>query len=60
MGQYFELVIFTDEPSAYAIPVINKLDKHQASAGENVGKGVGDCCSYLPGRWARRWQVQAQ
>lgn len=33
MGQYFELVIFTDEPSAYAIPVINKLDKHQASMG---------------------------
>lgn len=29
MGQYFEVVIFTDEPSAYAIPVINKLDKNQ-------------------------------
>ncbi|GAX76955.1 hypothetical protein CEUSTIGMA_g4402.t1 [Chlamydomonas eustigma] len=29
MGQYFEIVIFTDEPSAYAIPVINKLDKQQ-------------------------------
>ena len=29
MGQYFEIVIYTDEPSAYATPVINKLDKAQ-------------------------------
>jgi len=29
MGQYFEVVIYTDEPSAYAMPVIQKLDKHQ-------------------------------
>ena len=35
MGQYFEVVIYTDEPSSYAMPVINKLDKQQ------VG-GIGD------------------
>eukprot|EP00955_Chlamydomonas_euryale_P041355 351961-Chlamydomonas_euryale.AAC.3 len=28
-----QVVIYTDEPSAYAMPVIQKLDKHQVRAG---------------------------
>lgn len=25
LGQYYEIVVYTDEPAAYADPVINKL-----------------------------------
>ena len=27
--QYFELVIFTDEPNSYADPIINRLDTYK-------------------------------
>ncbi|GLI59068.1 hypothetical protein VaNZ11_000901 [Volvox africanus] len=29
LGQYFEIVIYTDEPATYADPIINKLDPHR-------------------------------
>lgn len=29
MGQYYEIVIYTDEPNVYADPIINKLDTHR-------------------------------
>jgi TFIIF-interacting CTD phosphatase-like protein len=29
MGGYYEVVLFTDEPSAYAEPIINKLDPYR-------------------------------
>lgn len=29
MGQYFEIVIFTDEPNTYADPIISRLDTHK-------------------------------
>lgn len=32
MGGYFEVVLFTDEPSSYAEPIINKLDPYRCAA----------------------------
>ncbi|GFR46912.1 hypothetical protein Agub_g8559 [Astrephomene gubernaculifera] len=29
LGQYFEIVIYTDEPATYADPILNKLDPHR-------------------------------
>lgn len=29
MGQYYEVVIFTDEPNTYADPILNRLDTHK-------------------------------
>jgi import inner membrane translocase subunit TIM50 len=29
MGQYYEIVVFTDEPNSYADPIINRLDTHK-------------------------------
>lgn len=29
MGQYYEIVVFTDEPNTYADPIINRLDPHR-------------------------------
>jgi len=29
MGGYYEVVLFTDEPSSYAEPIINKLDPYR-------------------------------
>ncbi|KXZ55917.1 hypothetical protein GPECTOR_2g1468 [Gonium pectorale] len=30
LGQYFELVVYTDEPATYTDPILNKLDPHRA------------------------------
>ncbi|GLC43799.1 hypothetical protein PLESTB_000909000 [Pleodorina starrii] len=29
LGQYFEIVVYTDEPATYADPILNKLDPHR-------------------------------
>lgn len=47
MGGYFEVVLFTDEPSAYAEPIINKLDPYRwvvggGGAGTRVGAATGE------------------
>ena len=30
LAQYYEVVVFTDEPATYADPILNKLDPHKA------------------------------
>lgn len=30
LGQYFEIVVYTDEPATYTDPILNKLDPHRA------------------------------
>ena len=55
MGQYFEIVIFTDEPSSYAMPVISKLDKHNVRGCYPLKRverpGIHQCITRLAPRW---------